>query len=117
MQRFTPADERETAAVIREAAEKDRSLEIVSSGTKRSAGRPVTADAMLDMSGLSGVLDYRPEELVLSAKAGTKLAEIEAILSARNQMLGFEPCDWGPLFGAPAAINCRRTAFSLTILA
>ena len=54
----------------------------------------------LDLSGLSGVTLYEPEELVLSAKAGTPLAEIEALLAANNQELAFEPMDYGPLFGA-----------------
>ena len=57
---------------------------------------------MLDVSGISGVIDYQPEELVFSAKAGTPLAEIETMLNARNQVLGFEPCDWAPLFGEAA---------------
>ena len=43
---------------------------------------------------------YEPEELVLSAMAGTPLAEIEQLLADHNQMLAFEPMDYGPLFGA-----------------
>jgi glycolate oxidase FAD binding subunit len=42
---------------------------------------------------------YEPEELVLSAKAGTPLAEIEALLAASGQELAFEPIDYGPLLG------------------
>jgi glycolate oxidase FAD binding subunit len=45
---------------------------------------------------------YEPEELVFSAKAGTPLAEIEALLAARGQQLAFEPMDYGPLLGGPA---------------
>lgn len=100
---FTPIDERAASAAIREAAQTGQSLEIVSSGTKRNVGRPVAAEAVLDMKAISGILDYKPEELVLSARAGTKLAEIEPILAQRGQMLGFEPCDWGALFGGAAS--------------
>ena len=63
-----------------------------------SAGRarPICT---LDLSGLTGVTLYEPEELVLSARAGTPLAEIETLLEKNNQQLGFEPMDYGPVFG------------------
>ena len=47
-------------------------------------GRPAQADAMLDLSGLAGVILYEPEELVLSAQAGTPLADIEALLASER---------------------------------
>ena len=53
----------------------------------------------LDLSALSGVTLYEPAELVLSAKAGTPLAEIEALVAENGQQLAFEPMDFGPLFG------------------
>src|SRR5208282_2532514 len=60
--------------------------------------------ATLDLSELSGVTLYEPAELVLSAKAGTPLAEIEALAAASGQELAFEPMDYGPLLGtAPAS--------------
>jgi glycolate oxidase FAD binding subunit len=60
----------------------------------------VRADTILDVSALSGILKYEPEELVLTARAGTPIAEIQAVLAEKRQMLAFEPADWGPLFGA-----------------
>ena len=51
------------------------------------------------MSKLAGVTLYEPEELVLSAKAGTPLAEIEQLLARNGQELAFEPIDYGPLLG------------------
>ena len=59
-------------------------------------------DLTLDLSGLSGVTLYEPEELVLSARAGTPLAEIEALVAKSDQELAFEPMDYGPLLGAAA---------------
>ena len=102
MARIAPTSEAEIADAVREAAEKGNSFEIVSGRSKRDLGRAVAADAILDVSAVSGILKYEPEELVLTVRAGTPLAEIEAALAERNQMLGFEPADWGPLFGAEA---------------
>jgi glycolate oxidase FAD binding subunit len=66
-------------------------LEIVAGGTRSALGRPVDAPHVLDVSGLKGVLSYEPEELVLTARPGTPLAEIEALLASRRQHLAFEP--------------------------
>src|SRR5262249_44981415 len=71
-------------------------------GTKLAIGRPVPTEKCLDLSALSGVLAYEPEELILIARAGTRLAEIETLLAARGQMLACEPRDLGPLLGKPA---------------
>ena len=59
------------------------------------------ADVVLSTSGLKGVTLYEPTEIVMSARAGTPVYEIEAILAARGQMLAFEPVDLGPATGAP----------------
>ena len=79
-----------------------KALEVVGHGTKRAIGRAAQWDATIDLSGLTGVTLYEPEELVLSAKAGTPLAEIEALVAASNQELAFEPMDYGPLLGTAA---------------
>src|SRR5437588_322464 len=100
VQLFTPSNDRETAAVVKEAAADSHTLEIISGGSKRNLGRAIKASAILDVSALSGVLDYQPEELVLTTRAGTPLCEIQELLASRQQMLAFEPCDWGSLLGA-----------------
>src|SRR5664279_2070440 len=97
-----PRDAKEVEEAVRWALGNDKALEVVGQGTKRSIGRPSQTDLTLDLSGLSGVTLYEPEELVLSAKAGTPLAEIETLLDASNQQLAFEPMDYGPLLGGPA---------------
>ena len=79
-----------------------KTLEIVGQGSKRAIGRAAQWDVTLDLSGLRGVTLYEPEELVLSANAGTPLAEIEALVAANGQQLAFEPMDYGPLLGGPA---------------
>jgi glycolate dehydrogenase FAD-binding subunit len=101
-----PRDAKEVEDAVRWALGNDKALELAGQGSKRQIGRPSQTDVTLDLSGLSGVTLYEPEELVLSAKAGTPLAEIEALLDNNNQALGFEPMDYGPLFGGEA---CRGT--------
>lgn len=78
-------------------------LEIIGNGSRRGFGRPVDADAILDLSSLSGVVLYQPTELVLTAMAGTPLTEVTAQLADRGQQLAFEPPDFGPLWAGPAA--------------
>jgi glycolate oxidase FAD binding subunit len=78
-----------------------KSLEIVGHGTKRPIGRPAQHDATVDLAGLSGIVLYEPQELILSARAGTPVAEITALLAAKGQELAFEPMDYGPLLGDP----------------
>jgi glycolate oxidase FAD binding subunit len=96
---FKPRDAPEVEDVIRSALAAGTTLEVVGRGTKRVIGRAAQWDATLDLSGLSGVTLYEPEELVLSAKAGTPLAEIEVLVAASNQELAFEPMDYGALLG------------------
>ncbi len=94
-----PRDAAEVEQAIQWALADGKSLEIVGRGSKRALGRAAQWDATLDLSGLSGVTLYEPAELVLSAKAGTPLAEIEALVDASKQELAFEPMDYGPLLG------------------
>ncbi len=77
----------------------DKALEIIGQGSKRAIGRPSQTDITLDLSALDGVTLYEPAELVLSAKAGTPLSEIEALLDKHHQQLDFEPMDYAPLLG------------------
>ena len=65
-------------AAVQWAAGEAEPLEIVGHGSKRGIGRPVQTEHVVDMSRLNGVTLYEPEELVLSARAGTPVAEIEA---------------------------------------
>jgi glycolate oxidase FAD binding subunit len=95
-------DHNDIEAAVQWALGGGKSLEIVGRGSKRALGRAAQHDATLDVSALSGVTLYEPQELVLSAKAGTPLAEIDALLAAQGQALAFEPIDYGPALGEPA---------------
>jgi len=97
-----PRDARDVEDAVRFAVSNGRTLELVGMGSKRGIGRPSQTDLTLDLSGLSGVTLYEPEELVLTAKAGTPLAAIHDLLGQSGQELAFEPIDYAPLFGGAA---------------
>ncbi|RUM99163.1 glycolate oxidase subunit GlcE [Pseudaminobacter arsenicus] len=99
MTTFTPTSAAETLSVIQWALANEAPLEIIGHGSKRALGRPIQTEHTLDLSKLSGVMLYEPEELVLSARAGTPLAEIETLLAEHGQQLAFEPMDYAPLLG------------------
>jgi glycolate oxidase FAD binding subunit len=99
---FKPTDDTQVLEAVAWAIGEKAPLEVVGRGGKRGLGRPFQADHTLDLSALSGINFYEPEELILSAKPSTPRAEIETVLAERGQMLAFEPMDMGPLFGLPA---------------
>jgi glycolate oxidase FAD binding subunit len=104
-----PKDQKDIEAAVQWAIAGGKSLEIVGQGSKRLFGRPVQCDATIDLSGMAGIILYEPQELVLSARAGTPIADIAALLAAKGQELAFEPMDYGPVLGgsapAPRAIT------------
>ncbi|PYE90389.1 glycolate oxidase subunit GlcE [Phyllobacterium leguminum] len=97
-----PTTEAAVLEAVQRALAEETPLEIIGHGSKRAIGRPTQTEHIIDLSSLSGVTLYEPEELVLSAKAGTPLAAIEALLAQNGQCLQFEPMDYGPLLGGEA---------------
>ena len=95
-------DAKDVEGALQWAFGEGRRLELIGQGSKRALGRPVEADLMLELSAVAGITLYEPEELVLSAQAGTPLAEIEAAVTAAGQQLAFEPMDYGPILGGAA---------------
>jgi len=94
-----PRDAKDVATAVEWALGQGKTLEIAGHGSKRAIGRAAQWDLTLDLSALTGVTLYEPEELVLSARAGTPLADIETQIAAKGQELAFEPIDYGPIFG------------------
>lgn len=80
-------------------------LDVIGSGSKRALGRPMQAQHCLDLSGFSGITLYQPEELVMTAKAGTPLIEVEAALKKHNQELAFEPVNYEALLNGLSGAN------------
>lgn len=80
----------ELAAQVRDAAQRGQALRLVGSDSKAFYGHPVEGET-LALSGHRGIVSYEPTELVLTARAGTPVAEIESVLADNGQMLAFEP--------------------------
>jgi glycolate oxidase FAD binding subunit len=89
-------------AQVRSAADAGRSLRIRGGGSKDFLAPAAEKDAAaLELSGWRGVVAYDPEELVLTVRGGTPLAEVEDLLAGRGQLLAFEP----PAYAAGATIG------------
>lgn len=106
---FKPENPEQVEEAIRWALAGETSLEVLGSGSKRAFGRPAEAKHRLDLSGISGVVNYEPNELVMSARPGTPIAEIEAALEPNRQQLAFEPADICPLLGGGSGSNVSGT--------
>jgi glycolate oxidase FAD binding subunit len=82
-------------ATLRDASSRGTPLSIRGGGSKAFYGRTIAAGEFR-VDDYAGVIDYSPAELVVSARAGTPLAALEALLAQENQMLAFEPPHFAP---------------------
>lgn len=87
------------ATIIADAASDGTRLRLRGGGSKDAIGAPTPDARIVDMRGFSGVVDYDPPELVLTVKAGTPLAEVQALVAEKGQMLAFDPFDHGAMLG------------------
>jgi glycolate oxidase FAD binding subunit len=90
---------------VKSAAARRQPLVVRGGGSKAFYGLPIEGK-VLDTRGLSGIVDYEPTELVITARGGTPLGVVEATLAGEGQMLAFEPPHFGPgatIGGAVAA--------------
>ena len=95
-----PDDEAGVAAAIAAAAEAGEPILVQGRGTKAGMLRPVQAARLLSTRNLTGITLYAPKELIISARAGTTVAELEAKLEEGGQHLIAEPPDLSALLGA-----------------
>jgi glycolate dehydrogenase FAD-binding subunit len=86
---------------VREAARSKRPLRLRGGGSKDFYGQALEGE-VLDTRGFSGIVAYEPSELVITARCGTRLADVEAAMRERGQMLAFEPPHFAQ-FGSGAA--------------
>jgi glycolate oxidase FAD binding subunit len=92
---------------IRDAAARREPLRLRGGGSKDFFGNEPRG-APLDTRGYAGIVDYEPAELVITARCGTSLSEVEGILAEKGQCLPFEP----PHFGAATFGGCLAAGLS-----
>ena len=100
---FKPENTAQLCEAVKWAAGAGQALEIAGTGSKRAIGNVMETDHLLDMTGLSGVEVFQPEELVISARPGTLRADIEKLMDDAGQQFAFEPPDFSHLLGADHA--------------
>lgn len=105
MQVQRPTDESEVARLLAYQAQNAGPVEVVGGGSKADIGRPVEVAMQVSTKNLRGITLYEPTELVISARAGTPVATVEAELDKHNQRLMPEPIDLGPMLGQPAGLG------------
>ena len=89
--RLIAQDDSDVVAAIRDANRQQRPLRIAGGGTWSLGGHVVRATSTLDVSGLSGISEYVPGDLTLTARGGTTLAEIAEATRKNGQWLGLDP--------------------------
>ena len=103
-----PRNEYEVAGIIKKFYKSNIPIEIIGSGSKKEIGKPLQCGKTLNLSKLDGIIEYRPEELFIKVKAGTRIDIIENELKKNKQHLAFEPIDFGYLFLGKS--NCGTAA-------
>lgn len=97
MSEFHPKTEEEAASIISDHAARGAALAVVGGNTRSGFGNAIAAEATLSSRSLAGIVAYNPGEMVMTARAGTPVAEIAAALTEGGQMMAFEPMDHRPL--------------------
>ena len=86
-----PTDAAACAALLGESARERRSLRVRGGGTKSYVGELLPTDAVLDTTGMSGIVDHVPADLTVTVAGGTRLADVRAALLERGQILPLDP--------------------------
>ncbi len=111
---FNPISEDEVSQIVENLYKNKTSVEITGLGSKKFIGNKLQSSKILDLSKLSGIIEYFPEELYIKVKACTPIIEIEKILNENNQQLAFETLDFGYIFSgksnkgtAAGSVSCN----------
>ena len=94
-------DAKDVEEVVRAAIASEQPLEIIGHGSKRAIGHVTATNALLDLSALSAVIAYEPNELIITLQAGAPLDDVISLIDSKNQQFAFEPMDCAALLGHP----------------
>ncbi len=107
-----PVDEREFSQILTEAGQRKTPLELKGAGSKHNIGRPMQTAFSVSTKALRGITLYEPNEMVMAARAGTPLSQLEASLAERGQMLAFEPASLAAVAGGEAGASTIGGVFA-----
>ena len=111
-----PDNEEKVSQIIKDLYKKNLPTEIIGSNSKSFIGNKLQCAKILDLSKLSGIVEYLPEELYIKVKACTPIVNIEEVLKKNNQQLSFEPIDFGYISSSKSnkgtAAGCLSCNFS-----
>ncbi|MBK5568601.1 glycolate oxidase subunit GlcE [Ensifer sp. SSB1] len=93
MTTLIPASDLEAAEMVRAAMADGTPLSVAGGSTRSNFYVGAAARTVLRSTGLVGIVDYEPQEMVMTVRAGTPVAEVEAALAEKRQMMAFEPMD------------------------
>jgi glycolate oxidase FAD binding subunit len=99
---FIPDNDTQLVELVQSGLSNGSGFSISGHNTKAEFGYAQQTNSSIRMSSFNGIIDYDPAELVMQAKAGTPLSDIEETLSQHNQHLAFEPPNLGLLYDANA---------------
>ena len=102
---FKPNSREEITQIVKNCYKKNIPLEINGLKSKHKIGRNFQSEKTLNLSNYSGIIEYKPEELYIKAKAGTPLKTIINELDKNDQQLAFEPIDFGFLFNGESNLG------------
>ncbi len=94
---LAPTSEGEACELVRARSASRSPIRIIGANTRSAID--LSDGDVLATTKLTGIVDYDPAEMVMTARAGTALADIEAAISEKGQFLAFEPIDLGPVMG------------------
>jgi len=100
---LSPRDEKDVVDLLASTVAEGKPVEVSGFNTKQELGRPVAAEKILRTDKLSGIVLYEPNEMVITAGAGTPLQDIVDLIARQGQQLAFEPFDFPALYGKTSA--------------